>query len=224
MTALEATLAGSGTSWTATLALLSTREPVSASGSSAPGALGALIPVALRQVADEARAQGVALGPADLVAAELRVRAACSLALFRLNTPTPTLTVSDPYGTDVSTFPDLDPQLRPISGQRAIAEAVARRWLTPLGALAYDETYGEDVRALLNSAVDSPRLQSLRGALVAQATADERVQSATVELSISGPAGGLSVNLRARLVSAAGPFALVLTITQLNADLQILRA
>lgn len=224
MTVLEATLAGSGTSWTATLALLSTREPVSASGSSATSALGALLPVALRQVADEAQVQGVALGPADLVAAELRVRAACSLALFRQTHPTPALTVTDPLGTDVSTFPDLDPQFRPIAGQRAVAEAVARRWLTPLGGLVYDETYGEDVRALLNAAADSPRLQAIRAALVAQATADERVVSATVDLSLSGPTAGLTLTVRGRLVSADGPFALVLTITQLNANLQVLRA
>lgn len=224
MTALEATLAGAGTNWTATLALLSTREPVVATGASATGALSALVGVALRQVADEARAQGVTLGPVELVASELRVRAACSLALFRLRTPTPTLTVTDPYGTDVSTFPDLDPRMEAIRGQRAIAEAVGRRWITPLGALAYDEAYGENVRALLNAEIDSPRLQAIRAALVAQATADERVESATVELSVSGPSSGLTVVLRARLVSAAGPFVLVLTITRLNANLQILRA
>lgn len=221
---LEATLTGSGSAWTATLAILSTREPVSASGSSAPGALGALIPVALRQVADEARVQGVALGPVELVAAELRVRAACSLALFRQTHPVPTLTVTDPLGTDVSTFPDLDPQFRPIAGQRAVAEAVARRWLTPLGGLVYDETYGEDVRALLNAGADSPRLQAIRAALVAQATADERVVSATVDLSLAGPTGSLTLTVRGRLESATGPFALVLTITQLNANLQVLRA
>jgi hypothetical protein len=106
---LEATLTGSGTNWTATLALLSTREPVTVTGTSQTRALGALVKACLRQVADEARAQGVTLGPTQLVASEWRVRAACSLALFRLNTPTPTLTVTDPYGTDVSTFPDLDP-------------------------------------------------------------------------------------------------------------------
>ena len=61
-------------------------------------------------------------------------------------------------------------------------------------------------------------------ALVAQATADERVVSATVDLSLSGPTAGLTLTVRGRLVSADGPFALVLTITQLNANLQVLRA
>lgn len=221
---LEATLTGSGTSWTATLALLTTREPVTATGTSATRALGSLVKASLRQVADEAASQGVTLGPTELIAAELRVRAACSLALYRLNTPTPTLTVSDTYGADVSTFPDLDPAFKPLTGQRAVAEAVARRWITPLGSLAYDETYGEDVRALLNAEADSPRLQALRGALVAQATADERVLAASVDLTVSGPTSGRTVTLKGRLTTDDGPFSLVLTITQLNANLQILRA
>lgn len=224
MAVLEATLAGSGTSWTATLTLLTTAPAVEATGTSAAAALGALIPVALRQVATEAAAQSVALGPVELVAAELRIRAACSLALFRLQTPTPTLTITDPYGTDVSTFPDLDPRLQAISGQRAVAEAVARRWLTPLGALVYDPTYGEDIRALLNAPVDQPRIRAIAAALAAQAEADERVQSAEVTITSSGPPGGLVLAVKGRLISANGPFVLVLTISQLNANLEVLRA
>lgn len=221
---LEATIAGSGTSWTATLDLLSTREPVTATGPSKTAALGALVKAALRQVADEAAAQSVTLGPVELVAAEARVRAACSLALYRSNTITPTLAVTDEYGSDVSTFPDLDPTFKPLTGQRAVAEAVARRWITPLGSLAYDETYGEDIRALLNAQIDSPRIQAIRAALVAQATADERVLGATVDLSVSGAPSGLVVTLRGQIATADGPFSLVLTVDALNANLQILRA
>ena len=223
MTALEATLAGSGTNWTASLALLTTREPVTATGTSPAAALRGLVPVALQQVASEAAAQGVTLGPVELVAAEMRVRAACSLGLFRYQTPTPTLVVTDEYGTDVSTFPDLDPKMLPITGQRAVAEAVARRWLTPLGALVYDPNYGEDLRSLLNAPVDSARLQAVRAALQAQATADERVLNATVTLTTSGSAAGLTVTVRGQLFTAAGPFSLVLTVSQLAADLTVLR-
>lgn len=224
MAALEATLAGAGTNWTATLALLSTREPVTSAGTSPQTALRALLRAALAQVADEARAQGVTLGPADLIATEMRVRAACSLGLFRLQHPATVLAVSDEYGTDVSTFPDLDPKMLPVSGQRAIAEAVARRWITPLGSLVYDPNYGEDLRGLLNAPTDTARLRSIRGALATQALADERVQSATVDLSVSGSGNALTVTVRGRLISAAGPFDLVLTVSQLAANLQILRS
>lgn len=224
MATLEATLTGADPSWTATLALLTTREPVTATDTTPAGALRALVPVALRQVEAEAIATGTTLTPTALVAAELRIRAACSLGLFRYQTPTPTLTVTDPFGSDVSTFPDLDPKMLPITGQRAVAEAVARRWITPLGGLVYDETYGEDVRGLLNAPVDSARLQALRAGLIGQALSDERVLRAEVDLSVSGPTAGLTITLRGRLTTADGPFALVLTITQLAANLELLRS
>lgn len=224
MAALEATITGSGTSWTATLALLTTREAIAATGTTAASAARALVPLALRQIADEAADQGVTLGPVELVAAEMRVRAACSLGLFRYQTPTPLLTITDEFGSDVSTFPDLDPKMLPITGQKAVAEAVARRWLTPLGALVYDPDYGADLRAMLNAPTDSARLQSVKAALAAQALADERVSSARVDLTASGSGDALVVTVRGQLLTATGPFALVLTVTQLAADLTVLRA
>lgn len=229
MEALVAMLSGSGSSWTASLALLDTRDPVEASGASAQLALDALRRAALDQVREEATAQGVTLSAEGLANAEARVRAACSLALYRQQNPSPVLRLPpDPlgFGTDVSTFPDLDPQFRLISGQRVVAEAVARRWLTPRGSVSYDETYGEDVRAYLHARVDGPRLRALEAALQAQAVADERVQSAVVTLSTStsGTAAGLRLRVTGRLTTAAGPFTLVLTVDQLGANLEILRA
>lgn len=227
MEALVATLSGSGTRWTASLALLDTRDPVEASGASPAIALDALRRAALDQVREEAAAQGVTLSAEGLANAEARVRAACSLALYRQQHPSPVLRLPpDPlgFGTDVSTFPDLDPQFRLITGQRVVAEAVARRWLSPRGSVSYDETYGEDVRAYLNARVDGPRLRALEAALQAQAVADERVRDATVTLSTSGSAAALRLQITGRLVTAAGPFALVLTVDQLGATLEILRA
>lgn len=227
MEALVATLSGSGSSWTASLALLDTRDPVEASGASPALALDALRRAALDQVREEAAAQGVTLSAEGLANAEARIRTACSLALYRQQNPSPVLRLPpDPlgFGTDVSTFPDLDPQFRLITGQRVVAEAVARRWLTPRGSVSYDETYGEDVRAYLNAPVDGPRLRALEAALQAQAVTDERVQSAVVSLVATGTAAALRLRVTGRLVTAAGPFTLVLTVGQLVANLEILRA
>lgn len=226
MAALEASLSGSGSSWTATLALLDTREPASATGASPAAALDALRLAAVDQVRAEALAQGVTLSPEGLANASATIRAACTLALFRATTVAPLLRVSDPdgLGLDVSTFPDLDPLFKPIRGQRAVAEAVARRWLTPLGGLVYDENYGEDLRAYLNAGVEGPRLRALEAALTTQALADERVQAATVALVPVGSAPAVSLRASATLTTSAGPFRLVLTVDQLAADLEILRA
>lgn len=223
---LEVSLTGSGLAWSASLPLLSTAPPVEASGQSPAAALDALRRAALRQVAAEALAQGVALTPAGLVNVEARVRAACVVALFRQQHPAPTLRVSDPdgLGLDVSTFPDLDPLFRPIRGQRAVAEAVARRWLTPLGGLVYAPDYGAGLASYLNAGVSGPRLRALEAALVTQALADERVQAATVVLAVIGSAPAVSLRASATLTTALGPFALVLTVDQLAANLEVLRA
>lgn len=222
---LEATLTGSGSAWTAELALLDTRAPASAAGDSPETALEALVVAALDQVRDEARAQGLPLTPAGLVAAEMAVRGACSLALYRHQTPTPTLAVGDPLGTDVSTFvgtDGLDRQFRVISGARAVAEAVARRWLTPRDSLVYAPGYGEDVRELLNGAVTQPILAAFQSSLEAQALADERVEACSVQIAESGPPAARSLKITASLVTASGPFRLVLTVDQLVAQLELL--
>ncbi len=222
--ALEAQLSGSGSSWTATLALLEGAPAVEASGATAAAALDALRVAALRQVAEEAAAQGVALTPEGLANAEATVRGACSLALYRYQTPAPVLRVVDPYGLDVSTFPGLDVAFKLITGQRAIAEAVARRWVTPRGSLAYDPDYGEDVRGYLSARIDAARLRALEASLTAQALADERVSGAVVQLAVTGSGPALSLRASASLTSSAGPFRLVLTVSQLALDLEVLRA
>ena len=226
MAPLEAILSGSGSSWTATLALLDTREAAVATGASPAAALDALRLAAVDQVRAEAKAQGVTLSPEGLANASATIRTACTLALARATTTTPTLKVADPLGLglDVSTFPDLDPQFRPLSGQRAVAEAVARRWITPLGGLVYDDTYGEDLRARLNAGVEGPRLRALEAALTTQALADERVQAAAVTLTPLGTAPAVTLRAVALLTTSAGPFRLVLTVDQLAANLEVLRA
>lgn len=223
---LEVSLTGSGLAWSASLPLLSTAPPVEASGQSPAAALDALLRASLRLVAAEARAQGVALTPAGLVAAEAKVRAACVVALFRQQHPAPILRFSDPdgLGLDVSTFPDLDPLFRPIRGQRAVAEAVARRWLTPLGGLAYAPSYGAGLASFLNAGVAGPRLRALEAALATQALADERVQAAQVSLTVIGSAPAVALRAAGTLTTSAGPFALVLTVDQLAATLEVLRA
>jgi phage baseplate assembly protein W len=134
------------------------------------------------------------------------------------------LRVTDPYGLDVSTFPGLDVAFKAITGQRAIAEAVARRWVTPRGSLVYDPDYGEDVRGLLNARIDGPRLRALEAALTAQALADERISGAVVQLAVTGSGPTVALRASASLASSAGPFRLVLTVTQLALDLEVLRA
>ncbi len=125
----------------------------------------------------------------------------------------------DNFGADVSTFleGDLDPYFRDLSGPRVVAEAVARRWLTPTGALFYDPAFGVDVRELLGAALTPERAFALRTKLAQQAEEDDRVDAADVDVSLDPRTRRLEI--RASLRTAAGPFALVLAIDELRVEL-----
>lgn len=109
---------------------------------------------------------------------------------------------------DVSTFPDLDPTFAEVHGTRAVAEAIARRLMTPRGTLDYDPDYGFDVRELLSAAVDERRLFWVRAEIEAEAEKDERVRGATATLERTADA----IVVTLALETAEGPFRLTLGI------------
>ncbi len=226
---IEARVVASGDRWAASMALLDGAPEITASGASPEEALGLVRVAALGQVTEAARAEGRALGAADLVLAEGRIRSALTLALAQLRRASAPLRLApDPsgLGTDVSTFPDLDRGFSLITGRRAVAEAVARRWITPRGSLPWAPGVGEDVRQYLSARVDGPRLRALEAALQAQAEGEERVASAAVTVAWSGTAGALALRVRGVLVLVDGgdPLDLVLTVDQLEGvALEVLR-
>ena len=123
------------------------------------------------------------------------------------------------FGTDVSTYVDgdLDPYFMTIRGPRVVAEAIVRRWTTPQGALFFDPSFGQDIRALLSQAVSPASLFALRAMLVAQAEEDERVLHARVDVVLDAPTRRLLI--RGEIVTADGPFSLVVSIDQLSLEL-----
>lgn len=73
------------------------------------------------------------------------------------------------YGTDVSTYPDLDATFGLITGPRVVAECVAR--------------FQEQVlRGVLNADLDPRELRVVQAAVRNSATNDERVQDAQVSV------------------------------------------
>ena len=117
------------------------------------------------------------------------------------------------FGVDVSTFVngDVDPLLGPLTGRAVVAEAIARRYLTPRGLLPEDPDYGYDTRTLLGASLGSVELFVVRAQLVAEAEKDERVTSASVALAFNQAAESLTITVR--LVTLAGPFTLVLDVS-----------
>lgn len=128
------------------------------------------------------------------------------------------------FGVDVSTFAvltglaDLDPAFTLITDRRVVAEAIARRWITPRGSLGTDDpNYGFDVRALLNDAITEPKRQLLQAMLAAEARKDARVLAIDVLVTFTEQSGVLRI--QAFVETALGPFELVLEVTALSATL-----
>lgn len=117
------------------------------------------------------------------------------------------------YGLDVSTFPDLDPAYAVRSDPHIVAEAIARRYITPRGGLFYDPSYGYDVRQFLNSVITPGLASQIAVQCEAEAVKDERVLAATVSV-VQGPGQLATLAIHTGLRLATGPFAFVLTVGQ----------
>lgn len=123
------------------------------------------------------------------------------------------------FGADVSSMPDLDPSFAAITGTRVIAEAVARRLMTPRGALPDAPKYGTDIRLYLNESIGtgSITVSQIKNAIEAECLQDERIQAADAAV-LFDPSSG-TMNITIALASSSGPFKLVLTVTALTITL-----
>lgn len=115
-----------------------------------------------------------------------------------------------PSGQDLSTPSYM------ATGFQCVAEAVLRRWSTGPGQLIDDPTYGYNLTDLLSDDLSPADLAYAQQQAAAQAELDERVLQATVTLTLS-VAGVLSVV--AYLVTAAGPFKLVASVSAVGTQL-----
>jgi len=118
-------------------------------------------------------------------------------------------------GTDFSCVLDLDFNLTMVSGRRALAECVARRWLTIGGTLVYDRAAGAGLLNYLES--EDRDVAQLGGRLEAEALEDERVENARVTVTLED--GELRVF--GKLSDADGDFALTLTVDGVTTQLLI---
>lgn len=120
------------------------------------------------------------------------------------------------HGTDIRALSELGLLLETHSGKRNLAEAIARRLMTPRGGLFYDEAYGEDVRAWLNETMTDLFLSTRAAILEAQAEQDERVISASATVRASGDG---RLDIRLELDTSEGPLRLILGVSAVRVDL-----
>jgi hypothetical protein len=122
-------------------------------------------------------------------------------------------------GIDISCTDDLDPAFTPVTGTLALAQAIARRLITPRGGLFYDLEYGLDLRAYLNAGIaQSDGFAYRLGAQIeSECLKDERVLSVNADVTFDPQTESLTVLLSG--VAGAGPFRLVLSIDAVTVEI-----
>jgi phage baseplate assembly protein W len=101
-----------------------------------------------------------------------------------------------------------------VSGNRAVAEAIARRLQTPRGGLIDDPTYGYDLTYFLNAELSTTDLALIQSNTNAECLKDERVTAAATSLTFTG--GVLIVTIA--VTTSTGPFTLVLSVSSVAAN------
>ncbi len=118
------------------------------------------------------------------------------------------------FGADLAALPDFDGATIRREYDN-LAEALARRLMTPRGGLFYAPEYGTDLRAYLGETITDGVRYEIERAAALEAEKDPRVQSATATLTAAGPDG---LRLRLDVTTEAGPFALVLRVDALTVE------
>lgn len=101
--------------------------------------------------------------------------------------PLPKQVVNPALGTDLSGVADLTPHMGESSGRQCLAEALARRLITPRGALFYDPNYGYDLTSLINADLASSDIPRIAASIEEEFRKDERVISAVATVQYVGP-------------------------------------
>ncbi len=101
------------------------------------------------------------------------------------------------YGTDLSLANDLTARMEMVNAftTRALGEAIIRRLTCPRGGLPDDADYGIDVRAMVNKGTTTDDLRALAGAIRAEATKDDRIDTVTVVVTPSSTGSDLAIAL-----------------------------
>ena len=150
--------------------------------------------------------------------------------------PLPKQVVNPALGTDLSGIADLTPHMGESSGRQCLAEALARRLITPRGALFYDQLYGYDVvTAEINNDITASDVPRIAANIESEFRKDERVIDAKVTVQFVGPdqvdaaRAGVVANpapgtqgvlvISAVVNDGQGPFTLTLTATSVTVQL-----
>jgi hypothetical protein len=120
------------------------------------------------------------------------------------------------FGYDLSCVNDLDPGMAEVGGITVLAQALARRLITPRGQLIDDPNYGYDLNGFLNDDIDPiqdpPRIAA---GIDLELQKDERVFSSTSQVTFATNV----ITTTTQVLSALGPFTFVLAVSNVTAQL-----
>ena len=123
------------------------------------------------------------------------------------------------FGTDLSALPDLSWTIK--TGKDNLAEAIARRLITPLGGLFYDPTYGLDLRQYIGETLTDEVRYEIETLMAAECEKDERILSAVATIIEASPQLR-SIQIELALETADEPYRLILSISDVTVE--VLRA
>lgn len=121
-------------------------------------------------------------------------------------------------GWDLSCVNDLDASMTEVGGNLILAQSCARRLITPRGTLVDDANYGYDIAQFLGADLSPADVGKIGSNVTAELLKDDRVQSVGVT-SVLSTAGILT--LTAIIDGGAGPFAFVLSVSDLAATITV---
>ena len=112
---------------------------------------------------------------------------------------------------------DISSDFRPVSGRRALAEALIRRWTTDRGGLIGDPNYGENLTDNINDDIGPGDIGKIQAKAQAEALQDERVLSITSVAEFDAETGELTIEFT--VVDAKGPFSLTVSVDEVTVSL-----
>jgi phage baseplate assembly protein W len=118
-------------------------------------------------------------------------------------------------GTDLSCIQDLTDEMATVSGRLGLAQALARRIITPRGALIDDANYGFDITDFLDNDVLPATLAQVGGNVDAEFLKDQRVLASTTTVITSGQ----KLVTTSVVQDADGPFSLVLSVGDVTVEI-----
>jgi hypothetical protein len=114
-------------------------------------------------------------------------------------------------GSDIGGVWDITSTLAVVTGRRALAEQVLRRWTTPRGGLFYNPRYGYDVMSEIGATTPQHVIEQK---LIEQARAEEEVRSVRVKVTKTNE----TLRVEGLIQDSDGPFKLTLTASKLTAQ------